>query len=44
MLLKLLVYRVCAIDSIDVVNIPGKGRADVSFDIRQIILDSELVE
>ncbi len=40
MLLKLLVYRVCAIESIDVVNVPGNRRVDLSFDLRQIIIDS----
>jgi hypothetical protein len=44
MQIKLLVYRVCAIESIDVMNIPGGERVSVTFDLRDVILKSDAVD
>jgi hypothetical protein len=42
MQVKLLVYRICGIESIDVMNVPGKPRVDLYFDLRQLIVESDL--
>jgi hypothetical protein len=41
MQIKLLVYRVCGIESIEIMHIPGKERIDLSVDIRKIIIESD---
>jgi len=41
MQIKLLVYRICGIETIDVMNVPGRPRVDLAFDLRQLVIDSE---
>jgi hypothetical protein len=41
MQIKLLVYRICGIETIDVMNVPGRPRIDLAFDLRQLVVDSE---
>lgn len=41
MQIKLLVYRVCGFESIDVMNAAGNVRIDVALDLRDLIVDSD---
>jgi hypothetical protein len=41
MQLKLLVYRICGIESTDLMNIPGKPRIDLTIDLRELIIESD---
>jgi len=41
MQLKLLVYRVCGLESIDIMNVPGADRVEISLNLRQLIIDSD---
>lgn len=40
--IKLLVYRVCGFESIDVMNISGEDRVDVSIELRKLIINSDI--
>jgi hypothetical protein len=44
MQLKLLVYRVCGLESIEVMHVSGEPRADVSINLRELIVDSNLAD
>jgi hypothetical protein len=44
MQVKLLVYRICGLESIDVMNISGKPKVDLTIDLRQLIIDSDTPE
>lgn len=43
MQIKLLVYRICGIESIDVMNIPGQPRVDLAFNLRQLVVESDKI-
>ncbi|HEY6220821.1 MAG TPA: hypothetical protein VIV65_12280 [Gemmatimonadaceae bacterium] len=40
MQVKLLVYRVCAIETVDIMNVAGGNRAEVAMDLRQLVVDA----
>jgi hypothetical protein len=42
MQIKLLVYRICGLESIEVMHIPGDSRLDVSIDLRKLIVESDI--
>jgi hypothetical protein len=42
MQIKLLVYKVCGIESVDVMNLSGRDRADVSIRLRDLIIEADL--
>jgi hypothetical protein len=44
MQIKLLVYRICGIESIEVMHIPGGPRVDIQFDLRRLIVESDSSE
>jgi hypothetical protein len=44
MQIKLLVYRVCGLESIEVMNKPGQPRIDVSIDLRELIVESDAAQ
>jgi hypothetical protein len=41
MQIKLLVYRICGLQSIDVMQLPGTTRIDLDINLRELIVDSE---
>jgi hypothetical protein len=44
MQVKLLIYRICGIESVDVMNVPGQPRIDLCLDLRQLIVDSDYMK